>query len=296
MKYRTLPGTELNVSEVCLGTMTWGEQNSEAEAHAQLDYAIAQGINFIDTAEMYPVPPNATTQGRTETYLGNWLARAAARRPRHRDQGRRSRPPRLDPQRPHRSHARRHRRGGRHQPRAAADRLHRPLPDPLAAAQRADVRRDRVRSGEGDGRAVDPRAGRRHGRADQGRQDPPLRAVERDGVGRVRVPARREGAGRAGPGDDAEQLQPGVAQRRQRSRRSAVPREDVAARVQPARPAACSPASTSAARKPPECALHAVRQLGRALSQADRARGGRGVRDAREAARPVARCSSRSAT
>jgi aryl-alcohol dehydrogenase (NADP+) len=60
---------------VCLGTMTWGEQNSEVEAHAQLDCAIAQGINFIDTAEMYPVPPNATTQGRTEAYLGNWLAR-----------------------------------------------------------------------------------------------------------------------------------------------------------------------------------------------------------------------------
>jgi aryl-alcohol dehydrogenase-like predicted oxidoreductase len=75
MKYRTLPGTELKVSEVCLGTMTWGEQNSEDEAHAQLDYAVAQGINFIDTAEMYPVPPNATTQGRTETFLGNWLAR-----------------------------------------------------------------------------------------------------------------------------------------------------------------------------------------------------------------------------
>jgi aryl-alcohol dehydrogenase-like predicted oxidoreductase len=75
MKYRTLPGTELNVSEVCLGTMTWGEQNSEAEAHAQLDYAAAQGINFIDTAEMYPVPPNATTQGRTETILGRWLAK-----------------------------------------------------------------------------------------------------------------------------------------------------------------------------------------------------------------------------
>src|SRR3989442_2005772 len=75
MKYRTLPGTQLKVSEVCLGTMTWGEQNSEAEAHAQLDYAVAQGINFIDTAEMYPVPPNAMTQGRTETFLGNWLAR-----------------------------------------------------------------------------------------------------------------------------------------------------------------------------------------------------------------------------
>ena len=75
MDYRTLPGTDLRVSALCLGTMTWGEQNSEAEAHAQLDYAVAQGINFIDTAEMYPVPPNATTQGRSETYLGNWLAR-----------------------------------------------------------------------------------------------------------------------------------------------------------------------------------------------------------------------------
>jgi aryl-alcohol dehydrogenase (NADP+) len=75
MKYRTLPGTALRVSEVCLGSMTWGEQNSEAEAHEQLDYAVARGINFIDTAEMYPAPPNAVTQGRTETYLGNWLAR-----------------------------------------------------------------------------------------------------------------------------------------------------------------------------------------------------------------------------
>jgi aryl-alcohol dehydrogenase (NADP+) len=75
MKRRTLPGTDLEVSEVCLGTMTWGEQNSEAEAHAQLDFATSRGVNFIDTAEMYPVPPNATTQGRTETFLGNWLAK-----------------------------------------------------------------------------------------------------------------------------------------------------------------------------------------------------------------------------
>jgi aryl-alcohol dehydrogenase (NADP+) len=75
MQCRILPGTELKVSEVCLGTMTWGEQNSEAEAHQQLDYALAQGINFIDTAEMYPVPPNGKTQGRTETFLGSWLAR-----------------------------------------------------------------------------------------------------------------------------------------------------------------------------------------------------------------------------
>ena len=77
MKYRTLPGTDLHVSHVCLGTMTWGEQNSESDAHAQLDYAMDQGINFIDTAEMYPVPPNATTQGRTETMLGRWLGHRA---------------------------------------------------------------------------------------------------------------------------------------------------------------------------------------------------------------------------
>ncbi len=77
MRHRALPGTELNISDLCLGTMTWGEQNSEAEAHAQLDYAVGQGINFIDTAEMYPVPPNATTQGRTEAFLGRWLARRA---------------------------------------------------------------------------------------------------------------------------------------------------------------------------------------------------------------------------
>jgi aryl-alcohol dehydrogenase-like predicted oxidoreductase len=75
MKQRTLPGSDLTVSEVCLGTMTWGEQNSEAEAHAQLDLAVARGVNFIDTAEMYPVPPMARTQGRTETILGTWLAR-----------------------------------------------------------------------------------------------------------------------------------------------------------------------------------------------------------------------------
>src|SRR3981081_2059538 len=75
MQFRILPGTELNVSEVCLGTMTWGEQNSEAEAPRQLDYSRAHGINFIDPAEMYPVPPNGETQGRTETFLGSWLKR-----------------------------------------------------------------------------------------------------------------------------------------------------------------------------------------------------------------------------
>ena len=75
MNYKTLPGTALTVSEVCLGTMTFGEQNTEAQAHEQLDHAAAQGVTFIDTAEMYPVPPNGRTQGHTETIVGRWLAR-----------------------------------------------------------------------------------------------------------------------------------------------------------------------------------------------------------------------------
>jgi aryl-alcohol dehydrogenase-like predicted oxidoreductase len=79
MKYRPLGTTGLEVSALCLGTMTWGEQNTEAEAHEQLDYAVDQGINFIDTAEMYPVPPKAETQGLTEQYVGTWLKRRSDR-------------------------------------------------------------------------------------------------------------------------------------------------------------------------------------------------------------------------
>ncbi|WP_201322512.1 NADP(H)-dependent aldo-keto reductase [Pseudanabaena sp. lw0831] len=74
MEYKRLGSSELLVSKIGLGTMTYGQQNTIAEAHEQLDYAIAQGINFIDTAEMYPVPPNAETQGRTEKYIGEWFA------------------------------------------------------------------------------------------------------------------------------------------------------------------------------------------------------------------------------
>jgi aryl-alcohol dehydrogenase-like predicted oxidoreductase len=81
MKRVPLGRTDVTVSRVGLGTMTWGQQNTEAQAHEQLDYATAQGVNFIDTAEMYPVPPRAETQGRTEQYIGSWLA---ARRTRHR--------------------------------------------------------------------------------------------------------------------------------------------------------------------------------------------------------------------
>jgi aryl-alcohol dehydrogenase-like predicted oxidoreductase len=75
MEYTKLGRTNIEVSRICLGTMTWGEQNTEAEAHEQLDYAIDAGINFIDTAEMYPVAPRKETQGLTETYIGTWLAK-----------------------------------------------------------------------------------------------------------------------------------------------------------------------------------------------------------------------------
>lgn len=79
MQTRPLGRTGIEVSRLCLGTMTFGEQNSETEAHEQLDRAVAFGINFIDTAEMYPVPPKAETQGLTEIYIGSWLkARALA--------------------------------------------------------------------------------------------------------------------------------------------------------------------------------------------------------------------------
>jgi aryl-alcohol dehydrogenase-like predicted oxidoreductase len=75
MKYKKLPNTDLNVSLLCLGTMTYGEQNNEKEAHEQLDYSIANGINFIDTAEMYAIPPKEETQGKTEEIIGTWLSK-----------------------------------------------------------------------------------------------------------------------------------------------------------------------------------------------------------------------------
>ena len=73
MKKKKLGNTEIMVSEICLGTMTWGQQNNEEEAHNQLSFAIEKGINFIDTAEMYAVPPKKETYGLTETYIGSWL-------------------------------------------------------------------------------------------------------------------------------------------------------------------------------------------------------------------------------
>jgi aryl-alcohol dehydrogenase-like predicted oxidoreductase len=73
MEYRSLGRTGLKVSAICLGTMTWGEQNTETEGHEQMDYALDHGINFFDTAELYPVPPKAETVGRTENIIGSWF-------------------------------------------------------------------------------------------------------------------------------------------------------------------------------------------------------------------------------
>lgn len=79
MRYRKLGHTDLDVSLIGLGTMTWGEQNIESDAHEQLDYALSRGVNLVDTAEMYPVPPKPETQGLTEQYIGTWLAKTGRR-------------------------------------------------------------------------------------------------------------------------------------------------------------------------------------------------------------------------
>ena len=79
MKYTTLPNTDIKVSKICLGTMTWGNQNTEAEAHEQMDYALEKGVNFFDAAELYPVPANAQTYGDTERIIGSWFQKTGNR-------------------------------------------------------------------------------------------------------------------------------------------------------------------------------------------------------------------------
>lgn len=79
MEYRQLGRTNLEVSKICLGTMTWGQQNSESEAHEQMDYAITQGINFFDTAELYAVPSTRENNGLTEKYIGTWFQKSKKR-------------------------------------------------------------------------------------------------------------------------------------------------------------------------------------------------------------------------
>ena len=73
MEYNKLPGTDIEISKICLGTMTWGTQNTKQEAFDQMDYAIDHGVNFFDTAELYPVPASADTYATTEVYIGKWL-------------------------------------------------------------------------------------------------------------------------------------------------------------------------------------------------------------------------------
>jgi len=73
MQTRRLGRTDLVVSRICLGSMTWGQQNTEEEGHAQMDLAFSRGVNFIDTAELYPIPPSPETQGRTERIIGTWM-------------------------------------------------------------------------------------------------------------------------------------------------------------------------------------------------------------------------------
>lgn len=79
MKYTTIPNTDIEVSKICLGTMTFGEQNSEADGHEQMDYALAQGVNFFDTAELYSVPAKPATYGATEKIIGTWLKKTGNR-------------------------------------------------------------------------------------------------------------------------------------------------------------------------------------------------------------------------
>jgi aryl-alcohol dehydrogenase-like predicted oxidoreductase len=79
MKYTTLPHTDVKVSKICLGTMTWGNQNTEADGHEQMDYALDQGVNFFDTAELYAVPASKETYGRTEEIIGTWFKKTGNR-------------------------------------------------------------------------------------------------------------------------------------------------------------------------------------------------------------------------
>ena len=80
MNYKKLGNTDLKVSTICLGTMTWGEQNSQDEGFHQMDYAIDQGVNFWDTAELYSIPPKEETFGHTEIIIGNWFKKSKKRK------------------------------------------------------------------------------------------------------------------------------------------------------------------------------------------------------------------------
>ena len=79
MKYNFIPHTDIKVSKICLGTMTWGNQNTRDDAFNQMDFALDSGVNFFDTAELYPVPANADTYGVTERFIGDWFSNTKKR-------------------------------------------------------------------------------------------------------------------------------------------------------------------------------------------------------------------------
>jgi aryl-alcohol dehydrogenase-like predicted oxidoreductase len=137
MDYRRLGRTDLKVSAICLGTMTWGQQNTEAQGHEQMDYALDQGINFFDTAELYSIPPTPETQGSTERIIGSWFkARGKRDKVILASKVVRARRQHLVPRRqePDTRHPGAGLRGDRQEPEASADRLSRPLPAAFSRA------------------------------------------------------------------------------------------------------------------------------------------------------------------
>ena len=273
MQKRRLGRTDLHVSAICLGTMTWGQQNTEADGHAQMDLAFDRGVNFLDTAELYPIPPKPETQGRTETYIGNWMKARKNRDkvdPRH--QGGRAHAEHLVSRRPPvEAGARRHFRRDRQVAEAAADRLCRSLPDPFPGARRAMGRQPDA--GRHDaaaprrGRDADRRDARGVRRTGEGRQDPPSRPVERELVGRDALHRRERQGRRPASGLAAERLQSRQPHLRgeprrdlrarggracspiRRSRRAISPANTTTARGRPARARRCSTAASATRRR-----------------------------------------------
>ena len=238
MNLVTLGQTDLRVTPICLGTMTFGEQVDEATTHAILDHALARGVNFIDTAEMYS-GPGARRDLRRDRDADRPLVRRAPRRcakGRARDQGRRPVARHaVDSRRQPRSARRRHRAGLRRQPAPTADRRHRPLPDPLAEPQCADVRPDLFRPEARRRNSAGAGAARGARNARQGGQGAPHRAVQRDRLRPRRVRARGASLRPPARGDGAEPLLPDQSHARERAGRGDVPPRRVVARLFAAR-------------------------------------------------------------
>jgi hypothetical protein len=253
MEYRQLGATDMQVSVICLGTMTFGEQNSFEEAAAQLDYAVGEGVNFIDAAEMYPVPPRAATQGDTERFIGRWLhssgkrpevllaTKVSGRNPPNGDFG--------------------HLRGG---PRLTREQIHSAIDDSLERLQTDHVDLYQVhwpervtnffgqlgyRHHETDAVAIEetPRGPRRSGEERQGAGD---RDLQRNALGRHGIPAAGAGAGLSPRGVDPEPVQPAQSQLRGGPGGNGDPRARRPSRLFALLPSVCSAANTLAARAP----------------------------------------------